>query len=193
MKRILLSMLCTLAAALLVVAQESTNPPPAVPASAGITNRQPIEILSDTLKGVLTNKTMVAVYRGNVRVSDPRLRLTADVLTVTVPLAGGRPESMVAESKVFMIALDDRGRTNTARGDKIVYSYKVSGGVTNEVVVLSGSPAVVITPDGTMTSNRIDGDLSNGTFDGGTNVIMTINAEALGGSTNGPGRDLLKR
>ena len=193
MKRILLPILCTAAAILLAVGQDTTNPPLAVAVAATATNRSPIEILSDTLKGVLTNKTMVAVYRGHVRVSDPRMRLTADVLTVTVPLAGGRPESMVAETNVFMTALDDRGHTNTAHGDKVVYSYKITGGITNELVVLTGTPAVVVTPEGTMTSDRIDGDLIKGTFDGGTNVRMTINAESLGGSTNGPGFNPLKR
>ena len=193
MKRILLPILCAVTAALMALGQVTTNPPTAVAAGTSPTNRPPIEILSDTLKGVLTNKTMVAVYRGHVRVSDPRMWLTSEVLVVTVPLAGGRPENMVAETNVFMIALDDRGRTNTARGDKVVYTYKVSGGVTNELVVLTGTPAVVVTPEGTMTSDRIDGDLIKGTFDGGTNVRMTINAAALGGSTNAPGLNLLKR
>jgi len=192
MKRILLPILCLAAAALLALGQTVTNPPPAVVGAEGATNRPPIEILSDTLKGVLTNKTMVAVYRGNVRVTDVRMWLTAEVLTVTVPLAGGRPESMVAETNVFMTALDDRSRTNTARGDKAVYTYKVIAGITNELVVLTGKPAVVVTPDGTMTSDRIDGDLIKGTFDGGTNVRMTINPESLGSSTNGPNLNPLK-
>src|SRR5204863_7827806 len=97
----------------------------------------------------------------------------AESLTVTIPMAGGHPESMVAETGVFISALDDRGRTNTARGDKAIYAYKVTNGTTNETLVLTGNPAVVVTPEGTMTSDRIDGDLIKGTFDGGTNVRMT--------------------
>lgn len=157
------------------------------------TNRPPVEILSKSLRGAMSNKTLVAIYSGAVSVTDARLRLTTEELTIKVPTGGGRPESMVAVTNVLIVAIDERGRTNTASGDKAVYSYKVVGGTTNETVVLTGNPATVVTPEGTMTSDRIDGDLLKGTFDGGTNVRMTINPGAVGSGTNSPGLNFLKR
>jgi lipopolysaccharide export system protein LptA len=145
------------------------------------------------MKGQLTNKVLLAVHRGNVRVNHPRWWTRSEVMTYQIPVAGRRIESLVLESNVFIFSLDEKGRTNNAHGDTADYTHKVSDGRTNEIMVLNGSPAVVKTPDFTITSGRIVCDLINGTFDGGTNYKMTINAEGLSGATNGPGLDLFKR
>jgi len=117
---------------------------PGLSFSAGETNatpsaaRPPSEIFSDSLEADLETRT--AVYIGNVRVIDPRMNLTADELTVKVPAEGGRPERMVADGNVTILAIDDEGRTNRAWGNSLVYTYNVQAGFTNEVLELTGTP-----------------------------------------------------
>ena len=170
----------------LASAQDSTNAPAAPPAAANIVTNGEVTIESESLKAVFTNKMLVAVYRGNVRVHHPRWWFRSEVMTTSFPAAGKRIESLVLESNVFIVSLDEKGRTNTARGDRAVYDHKIIGGTTNELMVLIGRPATVDTPDFTMESDRIDGDLRNGTFDGGPNPRMKIKAQVLGNSTNNP-------
>jgi len=193
MKRFLLLTSCTLALTWSVRAQSPTNSPTATPLAG--TNAAPAEITidSESLRGVLTNKMLVAVYTGNVRVNHPRWSLRAGIMTTSFPVAGKRLESLVLESNVFIVSLDERGRTNTARGDKAIYECKIAGSMTNETIVLIGQRAVVETPDAIMESDRIDGDLRNGTFDGGPKARMRIKGEALGSSTNNPIFNPLKR
>jgi len=190
MKRILLPILG--AAAILVAMRGRTETNSIPVATSTDTNRSTIDIQSDSMKGMLTNKTMVAVYRGNVRVNHPRWWTRSEIMTARLPVGGRRIESLVLESNVLLFSLDEKGRTNNGRGDSAVYSYSVNDGTTNETVVLNGKPAVVVTAEITMRSSRIECDLIKGTFDGGTNYSMTINAEGLGSSTNGPSLDLFK-
>jgi len=93
-------------------------------------------IFSDTVE--LGMKSRTAVYRGNVRLSDPRLHLTCEQLAADVPEAGSRVHNVVAETNVVLVMIDDQGRTNRAYADKAVYRYAVVEGRTNEVVELSG-------------------------------------------------------
>ena len=62
------------------------------------TERAPTEIFSDTADFDLKNR--IGVYRGNVRVTDPQMKLTCDTLTAQVSTNGGRPESIIASGNV---------------------------------------------------------------------------------------------
>ncbi len=131
----------------------STPPPPNAepPAAAPIvastnllvhagaaTNEGPVtEIFSDSANFDL--KSRVAVYIGHVRVVDPRMKMTCDLMTATVPVSG-RPDSIVAEQNVVIDAVDNGGKPFHATGDKAVYTYRV---VTNETVVPPGNQRVV--------------------------------------------------
>jgi hypothetical protein len=106
---------------------------------------------------------------------------------------GQRIENLVLESNVFIYSLDGKGRTNNARGTSADYRYTISNGETNEVAVLNGSPAVVVTPEGRMTSSRFVYDLVNGTIKSAPDYQGSYHAAGLDGSTNSPGLDLLKR
>ena len=127
-----LPLIAFVAAAAALVAQ--TNAPVAKP------ERAPTRIFSDSLEADL--KTHTAVYRGNVRVEDPQMKLTCDVLTASMPEGGKRIESIIAETNVVVDALDEKGRNSHATAGKLVYTYKVVGVVTNENIELSGNPRV---------------------------------------------------
>lgn len=101
-------------------------------------------------------KTRTAVYSGNVRVDDPRVSLTCELLTARLPASGTRVDSIVAETNVVML-IPEKGTTNRATADKAVYLFSVRAGVTNEILELTGSPAIE-TPQGTMTGTKITWD-----------------------------------
>jgi lipopolysaccharide export system protein LptA len=101
----------------------------------------------------------VMVWRGNVRVNDPKLKLTCELLTAQVPKDGGHFDNAVAETNVVVEMLDEQGRTNHATGDKLVYTYKVENGTTNEMATLTGNSPRLDTPDGWATADLITFDL----------------------------------
>ena len=123
-------------------------------------------------------KSRQAVYRGNVVVEDPRVNLTCDVLTARLPTNGTRVDSIIAESNVVML-MPDKGATNRATADKAVYTYSVSAGVTNEVLELTGSPAIE-TAQGTMTGTKITWDRAR------DNISATDSHMSYRPSTNAP-------
>lgn len=98
--------------------------------------RGPTHIESDSADFDLIHRR--AVYVGNVRVSDPQMRLTCGELTADLPQNGGRIDHMIARTKVVMDSVDDKGQTNHATCDEAIYSYSVADGVTNEAVTLTG-------------------------------------------------------
>ena len=111
-------------------------------------------IYSDTVE--LDIKSRSAVYRGNVRLDDPRIQLTCEQLSAEVPEEGGRVDRVVAETNVVILLFDDEGNTNRAYADKAVYSCTVSDSLTNEVVELSGDPQPRIErPEGTLYGDTI--------------------------------------
>lgn len=96
------------------------------------------------------------IYRGDVVVEDPRVHITCDTLTARLPATGKRVDSIIAESNVVML-VPDKGTTNRATADKAVYTFSINAGVTNEVLELTGSPAIE-RPDGTLTGTKITWD-----------------------------------
>lgn len=97
--------------------------------------RKPTQIDSDTLEFKL--ESLSAVYTGNVRVNDPQMWLTCEQLTARFRTNNStlEIESIIAETNVVIDAIDWEGRTNHATADKLVYSYSVINGTTNETVV----------------------------------------------------------
>lgn len=83
-----------------------------------------------------------ATYHGNVRVDDPQLKMTCDLMVVELPLSGGHINHLVAMTNVVMYSVDDKGQTNHATSDKAIYDYNVENGVTNETVTLTGNARV---------------------------------------------------
>lgn len=88
-----------------------------------------------------------AVYRGNVHVSEPRMELMCELLTVFFQTNGGRIESVVAETNVVVIQQE-----SWATGDRAVYT------ASNELVVLTGH-VVLDTPQGYLLGPAVTFDI----------------------------------
>jgi hypothetical protein len=77
-----------------------------------------------------------------------------ETLTVRLPPAGGQVESIVAERGVAFDVVDDKGQKVHGRGDKAVYTYAVTPTGTNDLIELTGIPAVLESAQGT-NENKI--------------------------------------
>ncbi len=84
-----------------------------------------------------------AIYRGNVRVSDPQMKLRCEWLVADLPQPGGRMEHIVAETNVVIDSTDAKGQPMHTTSEKAVYVYQVKNGATNEIVTLTGNPQIV--------------------------------------------------
>ena len=118
-----------------------------------------------------------AIYEGNVIVDDPRVHITCELLTARLPETGKRIDSIIAETNVVML-IPNKGATNRATGDKAVYTFSVNAGVTNELLVLTGSPAIE-SPEGTMSGTKI-------TWDRARDSLSADDSHMTYRGTNGP-------
>lgn len=151
-----LSLACLfLGAALVLRAQTNTASSTAtnsarVPRTNAPTEIRPTEIQS--LSSVFFLRSNVFVYRGDVRVDNPQMKLTCDLLTIEAPKLAppGKFNRATAETNVVIDWVDDKG-TNHATSDKAVYTYVITNVVqageaphldTNAPVVLTGNPVV---------------------------------------------------
>jgi lipopolysaccharide transport protein LptA len=100
-----------------------------------------------------------AIYRGNVHVSDPDMKLTCVQLVANLPQSG-RMNHIVAETNVMIDYTDAKGQTMHATSDKAVYNYAVENGATNETVTLTGN-AKVENAQGWLTGEPIYWDRAN--------------------------------
>jgi len=119
------------------------------PALAGTSTNGQTEILSDN-GGDFYYKIKTYIYRGNVRVLNPQMKLTCELLTIESPeMKEGKFNRATAETNVVIDWVDDNG-TNHATADKAVYTYSLTNLATlpetrfetNALVVLSGHPYV---------------------------------------------------
>ncbi len=115
-----------------------------VPKPGGATNEMVIEC--DNGFEYLAPK---AVYQGNVRVTDPRMKLTCELLTVYFETNSGRIDTIIAERNVAI-----RQQDTVATGAQAVYT------ATNDIVTLSGN-AVLDTPQGLLRGALIILDRKN--------------------------------
>jgi lipopolysaccharide export system protein LptA len=101
----------------------------------------------------LTGRRMI--YRDHVRVDDPDMKLRCEWLAADLPQDGGHVTNIVAETNVVIDFADEKGQPYHATGDKLVYFYQVQGGVTNETLTLTASPAQIEDALGTQTGDEI--------------------------------------
>jgi len=146
--------------------QAQTNGTTAGTLAGAITNsptapavrRAPTQIDSESLDFDKTAREMV--YRGNVRVDDPQMKLTCALLTTDLPESGGRPSRIVAETNVVIDFFDNKGQPNHATSDRAVYVFNVQNGVTNETITFTGN-ARIENAQGTLTGEPIYWDRVN--------------------------------
>jgi lipopolysaccharide export system protein LptA len=97
-------------------------------------------------------KTKTYIYRGNVRVDSPQMKLTCELLTIEAPeFEDGKFNRATAETNVVIDWVDNNG-TNHATGEKAVYTFVATNLVklpekqysTNSGVVLTGNPYAMV-------------------------------------------------
>ena len=120
--------------------------------------RAETEIYSDSGEVNLTNR--IAIHTGHVRVIDPQMRMTCEVLTARLPSEGNKVDYILAETNVVIDAVDNDGKPVHAWGDKALYVYRIEGSVTNETIELSGH-ARLESDKGSVTGEPIIWDLIN--------------------------------
>ena len=140
----------------LINANASTPSPLAAPNTPGAESQT--RISSDWGEFDMTGRR--ATCHGHVRVDDPEMKLTSEWLITELPRADEHVSHIVAETNVVIDFTDEKGQTNHATGDKAVYVYSESGGVTNETVTLTGNPQME-NAQGTQAGDVIIWDRAN--------------------------------
>jgi lipopolysaccharide export system protein LptA len=99
-------------------------------------------------------KPQEIVFRGKVRMDHPRMQCDCEKLTARAVESGEKVQRIVAERDVVFdliqenarkARVNDRPQKVHGTGDKAVYSYGITAGATNEVVELTGNPAMLQT------------------------------------------------
>ena len=85
-----------------------------------------------------------ALFRGGVSIEHPQLRWTSDEITMlTPPELGKTGHMMIGEPAVVFDIVDDQGQNFHGTGDKAVYTHRTTATRTNDLMVLTGNPAVL--------------------------------------------------
>lgn len=163
-------------AGFLLAQSPAQSAPNETPALTGTLTNGETRILSDNgLEAHYLVKTYI--YRKNVRVYNPQMNLTCELLTIDAPVfEDGKFNRAVAETNVVIDWIDKNG-TNHATADKAVYMYVITNLAelpeqkyqTNATVVLTGKPFVLV-----------DGDTLRGdpvVWDRIKNVFYTTNTQ----------------
>ena len=146
------------------------------------TEVRPTEIESSS--GEFFMRSNVFVYHGSVRVDNPQMKLTCELLTIEAPKLtnGNKYDRATAVTNVVIDWVDDKG-PNHATAEKAVYTYiltNLAGTLdaaryeTNALVVLYGNPIVTNT-SGAFRGDPIYWDRINDTITSPNFVRMTVN------------------
>jgi lipopolysaccharide transport protein LptA len=156
-------------------------------AAAAPPPRAPTIINSDRADFDLNSTPHQAFYYGHVHVDDPQMKLTSDQMIADLPPSGGHISRIVAETNVVIHFLDDKGQTNHAASDKMVYVFNLTNGVTNETVTLTGHASVTNADGSWITGEPIIWDRANNSMHA-SNEVMSIKSATTGAitGTNSP-------
>ncbi len=106
-----------------------------------------------------------ALFRGNVRIVHPQMKWTCDELTLLTPPGLGKEGHMlIAEPAVVFDVVDDQGQSFHGTGRKAVYTRYSTATLTNNILELTGSPAVLETTNIIGRNNIITLDLGTHTI-----------------------------
>ncbi len=103
-----------------------------------------------------------ALFQGGVRVEDPQMKWACEELTmISPPELGKEGHMMIAEPSVVFDLLDDQGRSYHGTGAKAVYTRRFTATVTNNLMELTGTPAILEATNVVIRNNVIALDLLN--------------------------------
>jgi lipopolysaccharide transport protein LptA len=135
-----------------------------------------------------------AIYSGHVRVEDPQMNLSCEMLVADLPQSG-QINHIVAETDVVIDFTDPKGQKMHATSDMAVYDFKIENDRTNDTVTFTGN-AKIETEQGWLTGEPIVLDRATGHLTA-TNqkmilrqnlsgTLMPTNSPAKMAATNGP-------
>jgi lipopolysaccharide export system protein LptA len=103
-----------------------------------------------------------ALFRGKVRIDHPQMKWACPELTLLSPPELGKTGRMfIAEPDVVFDLLDDQGRNFHGTGKRAVCTRTVSATLTNDLMVLTGNPAMLETTNLLGRNNIITLDLTS--------------------------------
>ncbi len=120
-------------------------------------------------------REQTAVFHGGVYITHPQMNWACETLTVQLPQAGGQIDHILADQAVVFDLVDEQGRKVHGTGEKAVYSYAVAEGITNSLMQLFGTPAVLETTNGTVQNKVLVLDL-------GRNQLVAAGSYAIRGT-----------
>jgi len=106
-----------------------------------------------------------ALFRGGVRIEHPQMKWACPEITMLSPPELGKDgRIMIAEPGVVFDVTDDQGRNFHGTGDKAVYTHRITATLTNDIMDLTGNPAVVEATNIVARNKLIILDLANHRF-----------------------------
>jgi lipopolysaccharide export system protein LptA len=123
-----------------------------------------------------------ALFRGGVRIEHPQIKETCEELTMLTPPELGKDGRMViAEPAVVFDVVDAQGRSFHGIGDKAVYTHRLTATLTNDMMELTGHPAVLAATNVVGRNRIITLDLTNQKLvaPGKYNIVGIMPANAM--------------
>jgi lipopolysaccharide export system protein LptA len=117
---------------------------------------KPAEQFADVFCDNYTLGPAGATFRGGVYTTHPQFNWACEQLNVSLPPAGETSKTVVAERGVSFDVRDEKDRTAHGTGQQAIYTYKVSGKTTNDLVELHGNPATMRIIDSNGTNNAVN-------------------------------------
>ena len=102
-----------------------------------------------------------AHFSGGVAIDHPQMAWSCENLAVEFSPQGGTVHTIVADQRLVFDLSDNQGQQIHGTGDRAFYAVSSSGGKTNEVVTLTGEPAVLERTNAVVRNSVIILDRSN--------------------------------
>ena len=103
-----------------------------------------------------------ALFRGHVRIEHPQMNWACEEITMLSPPELGKTGRMIiAEPAVVFDVTDDQGRNFHGTGKKAVYTHRITATLTNDMMELTGNPAVLEATNIVGRNNVITLDLAS--------------------------------
>ena len=106
-----------------------------------------------------------ALFRGGARIEHPQMKWVCQEMTMlSLPELGKTGRIIIAEPGVVFDVRDDQGRNIHGTGDKAIYTHRITPTLTNDVMELTGNPAVLAATNFVGRNKVITLDLASHTF-----------------------------
>ena len=144
------------------------------PAAKGGTN-QFADIFAEEYTLRRDHDRLLTHFRGGVYISHAQMNLMCATMRVSTPLEANRGNSVLtADQDVQFDLLDDRNEKHHGTGDRLVFTHSLSSTATNDIAVLTGTPAVLQSTNGASARNdSFTLDLRRGTISGSGHYQFT--------------------